>query len=75
MTWMVGRPRPLEGEVWSIDGVRHGVTQIIYEEHSCVWESLCGTYETAVTYDGGKPPHLFKGFVTCLQCLAREAEP
>ena len=71
MNWMVGRPQPLDGLVWSIDGIRHGVEQSVYEEHSSVWSSLCGIYETAVTLDGGKPPNLFKGFVTCLQCLAK----
>jgi len=66
----------LEGKVWSLHGLRHGVLHNVFEEESVTWVTLCGLYEVIVTTSRtNKPPHLFNGFVTCLQCLAKEFEP
>jgi len=68
MSWQSWR---IPGKVWNVDGVRHAVEQYSYDDETCMWESLCGHAETPYTSNGGKKPRLFKGFVTCLQCLAK----
>lgn len=79
MTWF---SRRLEGEVWSIDGLRHAITEW-YEpsnpsepgdgDEDFMWDTLCGI-ETRRASVGADKPRTFKGFVTCLQCLAKEVE-
>ena len=61
--------------VWEVNGLRHTIIQWSKEDYDFQWDTRCGLGATPRTSDGGKKPRVIKGFVTCLQCLAREAEP
>lgn len=63
--------RRLRGVVWTMGGLRHAVDEWVHDSDDYMWESVCGFVETPCTTSGGKKPRVHKGFVTCLQCLAK----
>ena len=70
MVW--GRMR-LEGMVWKVSGLNHIVYQWFKRDEDSFWDTQCGI-ETLRVSRGGKEPAVFKGLVTCLQCLAYESK-
>jgi len=68
MSWT---DRRLRGVVWNRGGLRHAVDEWFHSSDDYIWETACGQYETALASSGRTRPRVFKGFVTCLQCLAK----
>ena len=65
--------RIIPSVVWKIDGVRHTLVEWC-NDGTYAWATLCESNDTLWTTSGGKKPRVFKGFVTCLQCLAKGDE-
>jgi hypothetical protein len=62
----------LRGYVWKTeDGIRHSIDEWQHSADEFMWETACGSNQTAITTGGGKKPRTFKGFVSCLRCLAK----
>jgi hypothetical protein len=68
MSWQSWR---LPGVVWNIGELRHGIEEFAYDEDTFAWSTVCARYETSLTTRGGRKPKVVRGFVTCLQCLAK----
>lgn len=71
MSWQSWR---IQDVVWRVGYVNHAIDEWEDSSRTFMWETACGIAKTDLTTSGGKKPRVFKGFVTCFQCLAKGPE-
>jgi hypothetical protein len=68
MSWQSWR---IPDKVWTQGGLRHRVDQWTHDEDVVQWQTACGIYTSGAPTAQPIKPRFHKGFVTCLQCLAK----